>query len=583
VYSEAIFISDFASSLPQIRRVTVTGKGRKVFIVSLDGATFDVLRPLESQGYLPTLGKLMASGIAANLESVIPPVTAPAWTSFMTGKTPGKHGIFDFTRFDPQDRVTKLNNAEHIRSKTLWQILSEKGKRVIVVNLPYTYPPSKVNGVMVSGWDVPSQEASFTYPESLRAQIFEKISDYGSTLDLSLWNLLDTKSDQQFELFISKLVRSFQQGFELASFLLHENEWDVCMVHFQQTDWIQHKLWNYIEEACRNSANKDGRIEKVRQCYREFDQLVGKLLQSVEPLGMITVVLSDHGFGRHRGSIFPNYFLREWGYFDLIEGTQTWLQDVFRRSRFRTIRQLYDSSARLKHSLFDGRQTQKKFNSWGELAATNIPKQKSLIDWKRTKVAAVEGSETAHLFVNVVGRGSQGIVPPGVEYESLVSELVSRFRDLRHSETGEKLLSRVARGSEIYPHAQDGILLPDIVLIPHEGYGVSLSISEAPPKISNEGSHRHNGVLLMQGHGLKIPAKNFSPNLIDISPTVLHLLGLPVPSDMDGRVLEEIFSDWRPVEYEDVDNRMEADKVTEYTAKETELIEQRLRGLGYVE
>ena len=560
----------------------MTGKGRKVFIVSLDGATFDVLWPLASQGYLPTLEKMMACGVAADLESVIPPVTAPAWTSFMTGQNPGKHGIFDFTRFDPEDRATKLNNADHIRSKTLWQILSEKGKRVIVVNLPYTYPPTKVDGVMVSGWDVPSIEASFTYPESLRAHIFEKISDYGSTLDLSLWNLLDTKSDQQFELFLSKLVRSFQQGFELAHFLLQENEWDVCMVHFQQTDWIQHKLWSYIEEACNNSANKHSRIEKVRECYREFDQIAGKLLQGVESLRPITVVLSDHGFGRHRGSIFPNYFLRQWGYFHLVDDAQTRLQDVFRKSRFRTIRQLYDSSARLKHSLFDGRQA-KKFKSWGELAAANIPKQKSLIDWKRTKVAAVEGSETAHLFVNLAGRGSEGIVQPGAEYESLISDLVSRFRDLRHSETGAKLLTRVARGSEIYPKSQEGILLPDIVLVPQDGYGVSFTISEGPPEISNEGSHRHNGVLLMQGEGLKMPAENFCPNLIDIAPTVLHLLGLPVPADMDGRVLEEILSDQQPVEYEDVDNRKQSHTATEYTAEETKLIEQRLKGLGYVE
>ena len=254
----------------------------KVFIISLDGATFDVLRPLADQGYLPNLKRVMTEGLAADLESVIPPVTAPAWTSFMTGKTPGKHGIFDFTRFDPTDRSIKLNNAENIRSKTLWQILSEKGKRVIVLNMPYTYPPPQVNGVVVAGWDAPSVEANFTYPPEIRARIFEKIPDYGSTLDLSLWNYLPTKSDQQFDLFVAKLVRSFQQGLELATFLLEENEWDVCMVHFQQTDWIQHKLWSSIEEACQNASNKSARIEKVRECYGEFDRMVGALLQKIE-------------------------------------------------------------------------------------------------------------------------------------------------------------------------------------------------------------------------------------------------------------------------------------------------------------
>lgn len=141
-------------------------QARKVFVISLDGATWDVLRPLMNQGYLPNLRQVLASSLTADLESVVPPVTAPAWTSFMTGKNPSKHGIFDFTRFDGQDYQWKLNNSQHIRSKTVWQILSEKGKRVVVLNLPYTYPTYPVNGVMVSGWDAPTM-SSFTDRKSV--------------------------------------------------------------------------------------------------------------------------------------------------------------------------------------------------------------------------------------------------------------------------------------------------------------------------------------------------------------------------------------------------------------------------------
>jgi predicted AlkP superfamily phosphohydrolase/phosphomutase len=560
----------------------VTDKARKVFIISLDGATFDVLRPLADQGYLPNLERIMKQGFAAELESVIPPVTAPAWTSFMTGKNPSKHGIFDFTRFDVNDRVAKLNNAQHIQSKTMWQILTEKGKRVVVLNMPYTYPPSEVNGVMVSGWDAPSLSVNFTHPPELRERIFEKIPDYGSTQDLSLWNFLSAESDQQFNQFLAKLVRSFEQGTELASWMLAQESWDVFMVHFQQTDWIQHKLWNEIEEACTNPANKSSRPEKVRECYGQFDRLVGTLLARVQDERPVTIILSDHGFGRHRGAIAPNYFLRQWGYFHLIADTSTRMKDMFRQSRFQALRKLYDAAARVKHRLFDQRGG-KKYKSWGELANEQIPQQKSPIDWTRTRAAAVEGSETAHLFVNVAGRGTQGIVQPGAEYENLVSELIAHFQEIRHPHTGERLLTRVARGREIYPEKQDGILIPDLILIPVDGYGFSLSVSDAPPAISNEGSHRHNGILLMQGEGLRRSVEGFRPNLIDVTPTILHLLGLAIPSDMDGRVLQELFTEAQAVRTEEADNRQTAETKTEYSQQEAELIEQRLKGLGYIE
>src|SRR5579872_7164216 len=290
----------------------------KVFIISLDGATFSVLNPLIEQGCMPNLGWFRQGGLSADLESVIPPVTAPAWTSYMTGKNPNKHGVFDFTRFDFADYQTKLNNSQHVRSKTIWQILSEKGKRVVVLNLPYTYPVYKVNGVMVAGWDAPTTSA-FTYPAELSREILKIVPDYGSTLDLSLWNYLPTESEAEFDQFIAKLGRSFEQGRTLATHFLKYNSWDVFMVHFQQTDWIQHKLWGDIKRACSNSDDKSKRVESVRECYRTFDRHVGRLLEEIAPLNAITIILSDHGFGPCHGTIYPNHLLSQAGFYRLQE------------------------------------------------------------------------------------------------------------------------------------------------------------------------------------------------------------------------------------------------------------------------
>src|SRR5271165_2691092 len=188
----------------------------KVFIISLDGATFDVLRPLMDQGYMPNLARLSQEGIAAGLESVIPWVTAPAWTSFMTGKNPDKHGVFDFTRFEEDTYRWQVNNSTSIQSKTIWQLLSEQGKRVIVLNLPYTYPPYPVNGVMVSGWDAPLLQEGFTYPAELSREILDLMPGYASNLDLALGSNFATRSDELFERFTGKLTRGVEQGTQLS-------------------------------------------------------------------------------------------------------------------------------------------------------------------------------------------------------------------------------------------------------------------------------------------------------------------------------------------------------------------------------
>ena len=556
-------------------------QAEKVFLVSLDGATFDVLRPLMAQGYMPNLSRAMQEGLSADLESVMPPVTAPAWTSFMTGKDPGKHGIFDFTRFDDQTYEWKINNSQHIRSKTIWQILTEKQKRVVVLGLPYTYPTYAINGVMVAGWDAPTM-SSFTYPEALAKEVFEVVPDYGSALSLSLWNYLPADSEADFNEFIAKLVVSFKQSATLASHFLQKGKWDVFMVHFQQTDWIQHKLWGYIERACRDRNDMSKRLEQVRECYRVFDEHVGQLLEQVKPFNAIKIILSDHGFGPNRGTIYPNHVLRKLGYYHLKPEADSALKGAFKHSRHAAVRNVYRFLRETRHAV-QGREALKKYKSWADMANETVSGEKARVDWKKTKAAFVGGSEAGFIYINVKGRGASGCVEPGEEYERVVASIVAEFSALANPKTGAKLLLRAVRGCEIYARSSEGVLMPDIVLIPAEGYVAGAGLSDVVHEESGErGDHRHNGVLMMQGPGIARDIASWHPELIDIAPTVLHALGLQVPSDMDGRVLEEIFCDPRTVRLEDVDNSRSLE-VHDYTGREAELITQRLRGLGYVE
>src|SRR5512139_1831118 len=150
----------------------------KVLVIGLDGATFDLIKPWAEAGHLPTLARLLNEGAHGYVASTVPPMTGPAWTTFMTGKNPGKHGIYDWIYRHKDSYDVSPTTARHCRDATLWSILSEAGGRVCVFNVPMTFPPKPVNGVMISGMPAPSTKVTITYPVELLAEIEREVGEY---------------------------------------------------------------------------------------------------------------------------------------------------------------------------------------------------------------------------------------------------------------------------------------------------------------------------------------------------------------------------------------------------------------------
>src|SRR5262249_18951959 len=388
--------------------------------------------------------------------------------------------------------------------------------------------------------------------------------------------------DADFSNFIGKLVRSFEQGTTLASHFLKRDSWDVFMVHFQQTDWIQHKLWGYIDRACRNENDRSARLQLVRNCYREFDRYLGQLLEQLQLHQVVTFILSDHGFGGNFGTICADYVLRKLGYYRLLDDGGSSIKQSLRESRFAPFRGVYTGLRKLRNAA-RARQSLNKYKTWADLANATVSNEKSRVDWSHTKAAFVTGSEVGFIYLNRKGRGPCGCVEPGSEYERMIATLIQEFHKLRHPHSGSPLVEQVARGEQIYGRRSHEALLPDLVLIPKEGYVVGSGLDQGfIPEDGARGNHRLHGVLLAQGAGIRSRLSEFRPNLIDLAPTILYILQLPVPSDMDGRVLEELFEESHPVDVDEVDNSQNL-LAQDYAQEEAELIEQRLRGLGYLE
>jgi predicted AlkP superfamily phosphohydrolase/phosphomutase len=535
---------------------------RPILLVGLDGATFDVLDPLVAAGEMPTLARLLEVGTRAGLDSVTPPITPAAWSSFMTGKEPGKHGVYDFRVYDPHRYDDAFVTSHALRERTLWELLARAGRRVATVALPMTYPPRPAHGTVVSGFDTPSIEASFTHPPELRQRILERIPDYVlvAVPDASDPTL---ETDGAFECFVAQVERAFEQRTEVALDLLGDGPWDVLMVHYQDVDVLQHSAWRFIADGATHPA----RHARTRAVYRRLDDCLRRLVTRLPPETLV-VLVSDHGFGAHTGRLFPNALLRRWGYLDW-HGRH---RERVRRSLKRWLRYV---------GLAHGSPTTE--DPWAvRVRERSFPRALPL-RWSRTRAYVALAEIYGLLYVNLRGREPEGIVAPGAERDRLVDELRERLLGVRDPRDGEPAFADVLPGAAVYP--QDPYdRRPDLVLVPRSGYTI---YRELRPRLWIDhhgviaGTHRPEGILVAAGPDVRRGTLAERPRLVDLAPTILAAAGVPVPDDMDGRVLSELFAVPPEVTHTAALGAVDADDAV-LSATEEEQVVGRLRALGYL-
>ncbi len=536
---------------------------RPVFIVGLDGATWTVLDALMACGDMPTLARLVSRGARGTLRSVVPPITPAAWSSFMTGKRPGKHGIYDFRVYDPRRYGDTFVTSRALHERTVWELCTAAGRRVAVVNLPVMYPPDPRAGTVVSGFDTPSVAAAFTHPPELRARILERMPDYAlvAVPDPSDPTL---EHDDRFDEFVGRVERGFEQRTRVALDLLADGAWDVFMVHYQEVDILQHRAWRFIADATLNPR----RSERIRRAYRRLDEVLADVLAAA-PSDALVLVVSDHGFGAHGGRVYPNVLLQKWGYL-------SWRG----RTRGRVLRSI---RKRLRRIGLGGGATGKAAEPWiRQLRVRGFDRMLPL-RWRRTRAYVALAEMYGLLFVNLRGREPQGVVAPGAAYEALVGELRERFLAVRDPADGAPLFSAVVPGREVYPDDPRGGR-PDLVLVPRPEYSVYRDLNyrlwvERYTVVS--GTHRPEGIIVAGGSGVRAGALPAEAELIDVAPTILAAAGVPVPTDMDGRVLTELFVEPPAVSFTEPTARPDAAAGGLSADEEGEVVE-RLRALGYM-
>lgn len=545
----------------------------KLLVIGLDGATFDLIRPFAAQGYLPNLQSLILRGSSSELRSTIPPVTASAWTSFMTGKNPGAHGLFDFMqrRANSYD-LAPVSSADR-DGKAMWEIAGDAGKQVIVMGVPVTYPPTPLNGLMVTGMLTPRGASDYTYPSELKDEIGQAVGEYVVYSD-------EVYSRGRGEIFLDALKYSIQQRARTAAYLLHKYDWDLGILVFPETDTVCHGLWWAYDSTHHQHGQEDASSFRngIRDIYQEIDTYVGELVASLDS-DTTVLVMSDHGHGPLRNFLYVNNFLKQKGYLRIKRTAQSQLKNMA-FSAGMTPRTVY--GALLGLGLGKLRRTLDKRRG-GRGLLKRFFLSLNDVDWANTRAYSIGYIGEVHL--NVRGREPQGIVERGIEYERVRDALIRDLRELRLRD-GTPLVEYIWKKEEIYSgaHLDDA---PDILFLPKNLETIAFGDFEfgsnnvIEPSYGVSSSHRMNGILIAAGERIAKGAALASPGLIDLAPTMLHLLDLPLPVDINGRVLTEMIRDSRAIEYGG-SGELDRGRSLGYSDEEEQEVVERLKDLGYI-
>lgn len=496
----------------------------KAAVIGLDGATFEIINHLMTLGRLPNLKRLIAEGTAGPLRSSITPNSFPGWTSAATGTSEGRHGIFmPLVRREDNFSLKAMSTLD-IKAKSIWELLSERGRRVGVINDPCSYPALTVNGYLVCGMLWPGGDQPYTYPQNLADEIESVVPGY--IVDVNLHG-------KDKEEIARELLRSIDLRLAATRYLYNKYPADLFWAVFTESDRAQHRLWAAMDaDHPKYSEQPESLRNTIFEIYEKLDHAVGELVDQLSEDTSVFIV-SDHGFGPFYTAFDIPQWLLDQGY--LVEkGEKAKLKSALKKigvldevaSVYRAIKKPFQKeigygAAKLKSQEGD---TQDYF---------------AKLDWSKTRAYyTLDGG----IRLNLQGREPEGIIAPGAEAENLKREIKAKL--LAHNFPNGKPVFRYILTQD---EAFDGPYrhyAPDLILaIDHGAYrGAIKSDKYLTPSNHNTGEHTPDGVFIAWGKNIKQGVQVTGANLRDVAPTVLYHLDEALTPEMDGRALLEIFT-----------------------------------------
>ncbi len=514
---------------------------RKVLVIGLDGAPYPLVKKWLDR--LPNLKKLSEQGAFLPLLSTIPSQSATAWTTFKTGTNPGKHGVKSFKTDDGW--LSSSHGPD-----PFWVVLGEAGKKVGVMNIPGTYPPSPVNGFLVAAFMTPPNETKFTYPENL------DLGDYKIDMLFERYSFIPSDTGIDKLDFKKELYDVTDKRYNTALKLMDEKEWDFFIVSYKGSDSVEHFFW-------RDMVDKDPTWgNAIFDYYAHLDKIVGGMLEKVDLKETTVFVMSDHGQDLIQSKIFHvNQLLLDKGAIKLKKSAGTKL----RRIGNKLLSPLYRPEG-----LFSGKV------KW-------LLSLESLID-KKASIALLDSD-----FSKDWDGGIHLMNLKGDRKKRTRKKLVEILRRYKDPETGKPVVKNIYNREELY-NGKYASSMPDIVFQLHKDYVCNHRIQfrtiDRQKKARITGSHTLEGILFAAGNLIepRIKKEDAVPNIVDLAPTIQHILQVPAPDYMDGRVLKELLTPEeakKPFLTQVWPEEGTRDKFN-WSKDDEELIKKRLMGLGYL-
>ncbi len=493
----------------------------RVLTIVLAETTLDLLKPWADAGKLPVLSGLMKRGAWGPLRSQVPIVTPQVCGTLVTGRSPGHHGLMDFWQRGSDGRFRETHGSM-LRTPAIWQLLSEHGMSSAILNLPFTYPPPKLNGFMIAGEDAPGVHPSIAYPPGLLREVTARFGRY---------HLKDTfPGGRQKSDYLALIEADVQAQTDVFAHLLATRLWHFGLVFFSHAAICQHYFW---QDMASNDPTNPYR-SLVESAYRALDTAVWRLMEAAgEDTNVI--VMSDCGAGPLYAGVNLNSLLARESFVHYHpERGRHRARDITFPERVRR-----SALARLRKTpwYFRANHYLRPLKAWMQSSRDG-----SGIDWSRTRAHA--RGQWGHIYINLKGRDPHGIVEPK-DYDRVCAEISTRLLATVDPERGQLAIKKVWRRDELY----SGPALeyaPDLIVDWHEAAYMPNDRDRGGKEIfaprfrqymtwPTSGSHRIDGVLIAAGPDIESGTRVEGARVIDIMPTWLQLLGLPIPYLLEGK------------------------------------------------